>query len=177
VTSTNVIDETAATSWRTAEYTAIAPASSSVLRRTCSWMSVPAARTRLNHAPPDYRLLVSRLATERRQMPYDESLANRVREQLAGEAGLAEKAMFGTRAFLLDGNLALAVSSDELMVRVGPDETEEALARPHARPSEMGGRPMQGWVRVGADGIAADGDLAGWVARGAGFARRLPPKR
>ena len=34
-------------------------------------------------------------------MAYDEHLAARVREQLAPQAGLAEKAMFGGVAFLL----------------------------------------------------------------------------
>ena len=61
-------------------------------------------------------------------MAYDEQLAARVREQLAAEAGLAEKAMFGGVAFLLDGNMAVGLSGDELMVRVGPDRSDEALA-------------------------------------------------
>ena len=52
-------------------------------------------------------------------MAYDEDLAHRVREQLAQEAGVIEKAMFGGLAFLLRGNIAVGLSSaGELMVRV-----------------------------------------------------------
>src|SRR3954449_12352148 len=50
VTSTNVIDETAATSWSTAEYTAMAAASSTVLRRTGRWVAVVAKAGILSRA-------------------------------------------------------------------------------------------------------------------------------
>jgi hypothetical protein len=110
-------------------------------------------------------------------MAYDEGLAERVREQLAAEPGLTEKAMFGGVAFLLDGTMAVALMGDELMVRVGRDEARgEALARPHTRPSEMKGRPMRGWVLVAPEGLEDDADIASWVGRGAAVARSLPAK-
>ena len=109
-------------------------------------------------------------------MAYDEHLAARVREQLAAERGLAEKAMFGGVAFLLDGNMAVGLSGDELMVRVGPDHSDDALARPHTRPFDMTGRPMKGWILVGPDALSAERELAGWVSEGVAFARSLPPK-
>jgi hypothetical protein len=63
-----------------------------------------------------------------------EELVRRVREQLAGEVGISEKAMFGGLAFLLRGNMAVGRSSGgELMVRVVFEGTDAALARPHAR--------------------------------------------
>jgi TfoX/Sxy family transcriptional regulator of competence genes len=107
---------------------------------------------------------------------FDEQLAERVREQLAAERGLAEKAMFGGVAFLLDGNMAVGLSGDELMVRVGPDRSDEALARPHTRPFDMTGRPMKGWILVGPDALEGERELAGWVSEGVAFARSLPPK-
>lgn len=56
------------------------------------------------------------------EMTYDNEFAHRIREQLADERGLTEKAMFGGLAFLLDGNMAVGISnSGELMVRVGLD--------------------------------------------------------
>ena len=109
-------------------------------------------------------------------MPYDEDLAERVREQLAAERGLAEKAMFGGVAFLLDGNMAVGLSGDELMVRVGPDRSDEALARPHTRPFDMTGRPMKGWILVAPDALGGERELADWVSEGVAFARSLPPK-
>jgi TfoX/Sxy family transcriptional regulator of competence genes len=109
-------------------------------------------------------------------MAYDEALANRVRQQLAGEDAVTERAMFGGLAFLLHGNMAVCLSGDELMVRVGRDGSDEALARPHTRPSDMSGRPMKGWILVAADGVATGPTLAAWVRRGIAFAAGLPPK-
>jgi TfoX N-terminal domain len=108
---------------------------------------------------------------------YDEDLANRIREQLADETGVTEKAMFGGLAFLLDGNMAVGISSTaELMVRVGPDGTDDALTQPHTRLFDMTGRPMRGWILVGPAGFDSEADLSAWVQRGVGFARTLPAK-
>lgn len=109
-------------------------------------------------------------------MAYDEDLADRVREQLASEPAVTEKAMFGGLAFLLKGNMAVGLSGDELMVRVGPDASDDALARPHTRPFDMTGRPMKGWILVAPEGVAEERDLSAWVARGVDYARSLPAK-
>jgi hypothetical protein len=110
-------------------------------------------------------------------MAFDENLAQRVRDRLAAEHGVAEKAMFGGLAFLLDGNMAVGLSGDELMVRVGPDRSDAALARPHTRPFDMSGRPMKGWVLVGPDALGGEHEFAEWVSEGVAFARSLPPKK
>jgi hypothetical protein len=110
-------------------------------------------------------------------MAYDQDLANRVREELAGEAGVTEKAMFGGLAFLLHGNMAVSVSGrGGLMLRVGPDATDETLSRPHTKLVEMRGRPMRGWIRVAPEGIKTKRQLGAWVRRGVEFSRTLPPK-
>jgi TfoX/Sxy family transcriptional regulator of competence genes len=106
-------------------------------------------------------------------MAYDEALAARVRDRLAGEDPVTEKAMFGGLGFLVGGNMAVGVRGDELMVRVGPQGAEEALARPHARRSLMGEREMKGWILVAPQG---DEELEEWVRWGVGYARSLPPK-
>jgi TfoX/Sxy family transcriptional regulator of competence genes len=78
-------------------------------------------------------------------MGYDEDFAHRVREQLADHVGVTEKKMFGGLVFLVNGNMAVGLSGGgELMVRVGPDASDAALARPHTRPFDMTGRPMKG---------------------------------
>jgi hypothetical protein len=113
-------------------------------------------------------------------MAIDEGLATRVRDLISGlidsEGGLAEKKMFGGLAMLLHGNMAVGVHGDGLIVRTDPAEQDELLAEPGARVFDMSGRPMKGWIVVGADGCAEDGDLARWVARGVTYARSLPPK-
>jgi TfoX/Sxy family transcriptional regulator of competence genes len=111
-------------------------------------------------------------------MAYDEDLANRIRELIAAEAGLTEQKMFGGLAFLLGGNMAVAASGGGgLMVRVDPAETEALLAKPHARPFEMRGREMSGWLRVDAEGVRTKRQLEPWVRRGVAYARSLPAKR
>ena len=110
-------------------------------------------------------------------MTYDNELAYRIREQLGVEHGVTEKAMFGGLAFLLHGNMAVGISNGgELMVRVGPDASDEALARPHTRVFDMTGRPMKGWILVSAEGFATKRRLGVWVGRGVAFARTLPAK-
>jgi hypothetical protein len=109
-------------------------------------------------------------------MAYDHDLANRIREQLAEQDAVTEKEMFGGIAFLLSGNMAVGVTRDDLMVRVGKDESDDALAQPHTRVFDMTGRPMRNWVLVEPAGVETDLALAEWVARGVGFARSLPPK-
>jgi hypothetical protein len=42
---------------------------------------------------------------------------------------------------------------------------------------EMRGRSMRGWLRVGADDVRGEPELAAWVDRGTSYARSLPAKR
>ncbi|MFJ9576947.1 TfoX/Sxy family protein [Streptomyces sp. NPDC101191] len=109
-------------------------------------------------------------------MAFDEGLAERIRARLAGDPAITEKRMFGGIAFLCAGNMAVGVTGDDLMVRVGPDATDDALSRPGARLFDMTGRPMRGWVVVDAAAVAEDAALAEWVERGRAFAAGLPPK-
>ena len=111
-------------------------------------------------------------------MAYDEELAERIRTLVGGEPDLAEKKMFGGLAFLIGGNMAVAASGQGgVLVRVDPDESDELVASTSARPMEMRGRQMQGWLRVDADDVRADAELARWVERGTAYARSLPAKR
>src|SRR4051812_4679814 len=108
---------------------------------------------------------------------YDEDLANRIRELVGGEADLTEKKMFGGLAFLVGGNMAVAASGQGgLMVRVDPGETDALVVKPHAKPFEMRGREMQGWLRVDDEGVRTKRQLEPWVKRGVAYARSLPAK-
>jgi TfoX/Sxy family transcriptional regulator of competence genes len=110
-------------------------------------------------------------------MAYDEDLANRIRELIAANEGLTEQKMFGGLAFLIGGNMAVAVSGQGgLMVRVDRGDTDELLAKPHAHPFEMRGREMKGWLRVDPEGVRTKRQLEPWVRRGVSYARSLPPK-
>lgn len=109
-------------------------------------------------------------------MAYDRDLANRLREQLAGEEGVTERAMFGGLAFLVGGHMAITASGrGGALVRIDPDESADALARAHTAPMVMRGRPMAGWVRVAPEGVRTARQLGPWVRRGVAYARSLPP--
>jgi hypothetical protein len=110
-------------------------------------------------------------------MAYDEDLANRIRELLGSERGVEEKRMFGGLAFLINGNMSVAVSGQGgLLVRVPPDDTDTLLGRAHVGPMVMAGREARGWLRVADEGVATKRQLQGWVSRGVSYARTLPPK-
>lgn len=110
-------------------------------------------------------------------MAYDEDLANRIRELVAAEDGVAERRMFGGLAFLVGGNMAVAASGQGgLMVRCPPEETDALVARPGARPFEMRGREMDGWLRIDAAAVNSLAALRPWVEVGVAYARSLPPK-
>jgi hypothetical protein len=108
---------------------------------------------------------------------YDEDLAERIRERVAGEDGLTEKRMFGGLAFLINGNMAVSASGQGgILLRVDPAQTEELVRAPHARRFEMRGREMDGWLRIDPAAVGTDADLAHWVSIGVSYARSLPPK-
>jgi hypothetical protein len=108
---------------------------------------------------------------------YDEDLANRIRELIAGERGVDEKRMFGGLAFLINGNMAVAASRQGgLMVRVPPDDTEKLLEGKHVSPMVMAGRETRGWLRVEAEGVKTKRQLQSWVSRGTDYAKTLKPK-
>jgi hypothetical protein len=110
-------------------------------------------------------------------MAYDEQLAERIRALVADEPGLTEQKMFGGLAFLVGGNMAIAASGQGgVLVRVDPAQTDELVSTTDARPMEMRGREMQGWLRVDAGHVATERQLAAWAGRGVAYARSLPAK-
>ena len=110
-------------------------------------------------------------------MPYDEDLANRLRELLADEDAITEKKMFGGLAFLLHGNMTVSASrTGGLLARIDPADTDAALARAHAARMEMRGRTMDGWIIVAPEGVETKRQLAAWVQRSLAYARTLPAK-
>jgi TfoX/Sxy family transcriptional regulator of competence genes len=111
-------------------------------------------------------------------MAYDEALADRIRELVAGEAGIGEKRMFGGLAFLVHGHMAIAASGQGgAMVRVDPADTEKLLAKGPAEPMVMRGKELDGWVRVPSESLRTRAQLSRWTDRALAYVRTLPPKR
>jgi len=110
-------------------------------------------------------------------MPYDTKLAARVRNVLPPTDRIFERHMFGGVVFLLDGKMICGVTDDDLMVRVGPEAYEAALARRHARPMDFTGRPLTGFVFVGAAGSRTEAAVASWVRQACEFVAALPARK
>ena len=111
-------------------------------------------------------------------MAYDEDLAARIRALVASEPSLTEKKMFGGLAFLVGSNMAVAASGQGgILVRVDPEQSDELVASTDASLMEMRGRSMPGWLRVEAEHVATDRELAKWVDLGTSYARSLPAKQ
>lgn len=110
-------------------------------------------------------------------MSYDEKLADRVREALGPRDDVVEKKMFGGLCFMVNGAMCCGLTPTDLMVRVGPDQYDEALAEPHARPMDFTGRPLKGMIYVAPAGLRTEKALAKWVARGVSFVAALPPAK
>jgi TfoX/Sxy family transcriptional regulator of competence genes len=109
-------------------------------------------------------------------MAYDEAFADRIRRALGPRPGVTEKQMFGGLAFLLDGKMFCGLARDALMVRIGPEAYEGALAERHVRPMDFTGRPLKGYVYVDAAGLRSAPALRTWIERAAAFVATLPAK-
>ncbi len=111
-------------------------------------------------------------------MPYDQALAERIRNVLMNYPGGVEKKMFGGVGFMINGNMVVGVQGMDLIVRVGTEGNDEALARPYVRPfMAVPGKPMAGWVLVAPPGTANADDLEYWVHLGYEYASTLPRKK
>jgi hypothetical protein len=108
-------------------------------------------------------------------MPFDADLADRLRRVVKRRAGLTEKKMFGGICWMLRGNMLCGVEVGRYMFRVGPALEAEALARKGARPMDITGRPMRGFVWVDAT-AAPEPELRRWVDLATRFVGKLPAK-
>ena len=108
-------------------------------------------------------------------MAYDLKLAERIRSQLS-DIPFIEKKMFGGIGFLLNGNMACGVNKENLIVRIDPEKQDTLLKKPHAKPFDLTGKPMKGWLVIEAEGVKTQKQLSAWVKEGVEFAASLKPK-
>ena len=85
--------------------------------------------------------------------------------------------MFSGVGFLLNGNLVVGVRKDSLPVRLGPEQSDEALKEAHVSEFQITGRgTMKGWLVVSLEGVQSDDQLKGWIQRAVKFVGKLPAK-
>lgn len=85
--------------------------------------------------------------------------------------------MFGGLAFMVSGNMLCAVGADHLMLRVGVEQYETTLRRPHVSKMRFTGRPMRGYVTIAPPGYSSKKAVAAWLATALSFVATLPAKR
>lgn len=111
-------------------------------------------------------------------MAYDEKLAGRVRDFFRRrKVNSAEKRMMGGLCFMVNGKMCVGVEKERLMLRIGPDAYEAALARTGCTPMDFTGRPMKGFVFVGGAGFSSQRDLESWLSLALNFNPQAKPSR
>ena len=108
-------------------------------------------------------------------MPHDPHLADLMRAAMGRRPGVTERRMFGGICWMLNGNMLCGVEVGRYMFRVGPTLHAEALTRPGARPMDITGKPMKGFVWVDAD-AAVEAGLENWIYFASRFVAGLAPK-
>ena len=106
-----------------------------------------------------------------------EELSHRIRALLAPHLPITEQKMFGGRCFMLAGNMLVGPMKDGgLLVRVGKDNYDDALAKPGTAPMIMGGRTMGSFIQVSGDVLEDDEVLLDWIEYARSFVEALPAK-
>jgi TfoX/Sxy family transcriptional regulator of competence genes len=109
-------------------------------------------------------------------MAYNEELDRRIKKVVSRWKGTNDKKMFGGVCHLIHGNMFCGVHKNFLILRLGEDKSSDALKQPYARPFDITGKPMKGWVMIADDGYKSDPDLKTWLNQAKNFAESLPAK-
>jgi TfoX/Sxy family transcriptional regulator of competence genes len=97
-------------------------------------------------------------------MPYDEFLADRIRQSLKTKrVPFEERKMMGGWCTMVDDKMCVGIIKNELMARIDPDQFESALQKTGSRQMDFTGRPMKGFLQVAPEGIDSDNDLDYWI--------------
>jgi TfoX/Sxy family transcriptional regulator of competence genes len=104
-------------------------------------------------------------------------LAERIRDILDGDPRITEKTMFGGLTFLLNGHILVGCKKDgQILLSVGKEHNDEALARPGTTQMLSGDKVMRGFVWVDAEAIEEDDDLRDWIATAERWVAAMPVK-
>ncbi len=96
-------------------------------------------------------------------MAYDKHLAGRITDCLSHISLLEEKKMFGGIGFMVNEKLSVGVMNDEMIVRCGPEISDDLLTQQGVRPFDFTGKPMKNWVVVHPSILKTDAQLQEWI--------------
>jgi len=102
-------------------------------------------------------------------------LAERIRSLVGDDPRVTEKTMFGGLTFLLNGHILVGTKKDgRILLSVGKEHNDAALARPGATQMVHNNRNMTGFVWVEPDAIEDDDVLADWIRTAYGWVSQMP---
>jgi TfoX/Sxy family transcriptional regulator of competence genes len=105
-------------------------------------------------------------------------LVDRIRLILDGDPRITEKTMFGGRTFLLNGHILVGCKKDgRILLSVGKEHADQALARPGTAQMMQRDRPMRGFLWVDPDAIEDDNDLAAWIQTAERWVSQMPSNK
>lgn len=97
-------------------------------------------------------------------MAFDERLADRVREIIAGtHKNIEEKKMFGGLCFMVNNKMCVGVEQERLMLRLDPEKYEALLEKEGCNTMDFTGKPMKGYVFVDKIVLQSKKQLYYWI--------------
>lgn len=107
---------------------------------------------------------------------YDQGLATRLDEMMAGMLDMETTTMFGGYGFMMNGHICVGIWNDRLVIRIGTAAWNDIKDDPHVGPMDLTGKIMKGWAMVDPEGVSEDEDLRRYVDMAILFCATLPPK-
>ena len=105
-------------------------------------------------------------------MPYNETLANRIRERLTLLDNIEEKEMMGGLTFMYNNKMCVGIIKDEMMCRIDPEIYEQAIEKHGCRPMDFTVKPMKGYIMLEESGMSAQKDFEYWITLALDFNKK-----
>ncbi|MBS1916030.1 MAG: TfoX/Sxy family protein [Bacteroidetes bacterium] len=97
-------------------------------------------------------------------MPYNEKLADRVREIICyTHKNIEEKKMFGGLCFMVNDKMCVGVESERMMVRFDPTLTDELMEKEGCHPMDFTNKVMRGFAFVDIEVLNTKKKLEFWI--------------
>jgi TfoX/Sxy family transcriptional regulator of competence genes len=109
-------------------------------------------------------------------MAYNEQIEVRTKKIVSKWKDTGDKKMFGGVCHLLNGKMFCGVYKDFLILRLGEENSKDALNLPFVRLFDITGRPMKGWVMVERGGFGSDDELRSWLNKAKEYVKALRSK-
>lgn len=97
-------------------------------------------------------------------MPYDEKMADRIRQLIIATHTISEeKKMFSGLCFMVDDKMCVGVHEDRIMVRFNPDMQDELIQQDGCTAMDFTGKVMRGYVFVSNTVLQTKKQLNEWI--------------